>query len=29
VLFDTAIGIDLDRAARPRPLPEPDLALVS
>jgi len=29
VLFDTAVGIDLDRAGRPRPSPEPDLALAS
>jgi len=29
VLFDTAIGIDLDRAVRPLPSPEPDLALAS
>jgi hypothetical protein len=29
VLFDTAAGIDLDRAVRPPPSPEPDLALAS
>ena len=29
VLFDTAVGIDLDRAVSPLPSPEPDLALAS
>ena len=29
LLFDTAASIDLDRAVRPLPLPEPDLALAS